>query len=158
MEPLGAVNITKSLFMMDEKLSMKKEFEKNLNNDLNSLPVSDWQSIKENQGTGTQIDAYLNQAAIANWYKNYGTIVLNSNSNYGAGVMGGPINYGREGSLKNPPVPANQLHKNGYIQYHNEYLAVNQPERVDNNIKLKKDEYGIILPSFMSFDPKNSKA
>lgn len=144
MEPLGAINVTQKMFMLDEKL-MKSD---NVSSLLDSnQTISGWNSIHApGQGTGVQLNAYLNQANIAAYWKNFGDLTLKQSNNFGVDPIGGPLRSMPEGSWTGNVLASNDISRPGFANQDGIYYPVRQPETV-NNVVPKKNEFGIYMPN-----------
>jgi hypothetical protein len=155
MEPSGSINISQSLFLVDEKL-MKPSHK--LANRLDQTMVSEWNSIGSiGQGISGQLPAYLNQARLSTWYQDNGSEPLLQFSNqFGLAPMGGPFNGNISTGARVEPVPANKVAKAGYALYDDKYYPVEQPKSLVDNI-MPNCNNGICLPKFMpSLTPKQT--
>lgn len=156
MEPNGSINISGSLFFMDEKLMNNN----NLNSRLtNSQLVSNWNSIPMDQGTGVQLPAYINQSRLSTWYQDNGSEpVLQFANQYGLDVMGGNFRGNLPpGSRPGNVTPADQVAKPGFALYNKTYYPVSEPPSILNNIRINTKN-GISTPSFvkdLKFRPYN---
>jgi hypothetical protein len=151
-EPLGSLNITQSLFYLDEKLMTKN---KTPNNDLyNSTMVSDWNSLNSVQGIDNQFPVFMNQSKISTWYQDNGSapILLFSNQ-FGLPTMGGQ--YKNVGTGSRPGNTVKDVPKPGYALFSgNQYAKIEEPTPVSKNFNITMNN-GIALPSFM--DPLSVK-
>lgn len=91
-EITGSINISQSLFLVDEKLMKKSKG--NLSNSLENSPVSEWNSIGNvGQGISGQTPALLNQARMSTWYQDNGSApILTFSNQFGLSTMGGNYN------------------------------------------------------------------
>ena len=76
-EPTGAINISKAMFQVDEKLSSQTKLSNKLHMNLSdSKNISSWNSLPEQQGFGNEMPAYLNQVRLSNYYQDNSWPVL----------------------------------------------------------------------------------
>lgn len=156
MEPNGSINISGSLFFMDEKLMNNN----NLNSRLvNSQLVSNWNSIPMDQGTGVQLPAYINQSRLSTWYQDNGNEpVLQFANQYGLNVMGGNFRGDlTPGSRPGNITPSDDVSKPGYALYNKKYYPVSEPPSILNSMRINTKN-GISTPSFvkdLKFRPYN---
>lgn len=156
---LGTLNLTQSLFMLDEKLSSKNQQNSIIaysNDDLMSpAPSAEMNNIRSTNSINSfeMLPAILNQSHMSTYYQDNPFDILSFSTNFGVKPLGGNINY-NQGSGSKPDTKwkpnTQQLLALKITNQQQQQLNAN------NVVPVKVD--GIVVPQFMKINfEKNIK-
>ncbi len=141
--PNGSVNISQSLFILDENLMDNNN---GLSTQLyNSKNIANWNTFP-NQGIYGQEKAYLNQSRISQFYQSSGVEpVLGYTRTFDLPPLGGKVDFSM-GQNGRPVIPEAELAKSQFNQ--KQYTQIPTERPIAKNMKIHSSN-GISLPSFM---------
>jgi len=144
-ESTGALNISQTLFNLDEKL-MKQQS----NNALQNISPFEWNSQNQEQGMGVQEPAYINQSRMSTYYQDNPWNTIDFSSQFGLNAMGGPVR-GYLGPGSRPGNMIKEVPKPGFalstVNGTSTYTRIRQPPPVNSIAPVNIQ--GIKVPSYM---------